>query len=426
MVGEWHAEQQPPTPSLLVARFDCEQDALATDICVYMGVTHYPTIQYLGYGPYYQQSIWSFLSNLLIYFRLSAPKVNVERAVFFEGIPDPEVLKDWTNMMRGISSWHRWRKGGRKGVKEGAVALEERKERRRLEREVEELKDEKRWLEAAARKGGKESGVGGGSGGGKSLYEEWFGPSAADGVSAGGAPAGGGGGKRKEKYGGSPSPYSSSRGKDEEMDDSPWAAATAAAKEAAATGEDEALEKYYQELMRSLESGGGGGGKGGGEANTPEEVEAALEKMAEEILGPVTGGRGGGDPFEELAEGGLRGNETVVVLECLGDFLGDYCREVAEQGGIEGEGEEPFCKLLPGCVKDGFGRVECRPARCPLRKEGCERIKNCLREGVMGLYAQMMPGEGGRVGGREAGGGGEKAGSSWWGMGGGGGGEKDL
>ncbi|TFJ83392.1 hypothetical protein NSK_005297 [Nannochloropsis salina CCMP1776] len=138
--------------------------------------------------------------------------------------------------------------------------------------------------------------------------------------------------------------------------------------------------------------------EGGGRRGEDGVAEAALEQMTEDLLGPVRGGNGEGDPFVVLAEGGLKGNETRIVLECLGDFMGDYCREVAEEGGGEGGGEggaqEPFCALLPLCVADGFGREECRPSHCPLRREGCERIKNCLREGVMGLYAQMLPEEG--------------------------------
>jgi hypothetical protein len=49
-----------------------------------MGVTHYPTIQFLGAGSYYQNDPVSSL----VYGRQ-----NVERAVFFEGVPDPEILK---------------------------------------------------------------------------------------------------------------------------------------------------------------------------------------------------------------------------------------------------------------------------------------------------------------------------------------------
>ena len=47
---------------------------------------------------------------------------------------------------------------------------------------------------------------------------------------------------------------------------------------------------------------------------------------------PPRGQLGHGDPFEEMAHGTLKGNETEVVVACLGDFMGDYCRELREEG----------------------------------------------------------------------------------------------
>lgn len=128
-----------------------------------------------------------------------------------------------------------------------------------------------------------------------------------------------------------------------------------------------------------------------------------------------------------------------MVLTCLGDFAGDYCKELAAAGQ---EGSEPYCELLPECVAQGFVPPACRPAKCPLKEEGCERIRNCLRGGVMDLYAQMMAGTGGEgVTAAAAGGGGSGeasagASSSWGGWfgntggkqggGGGGGGGAEL
>lgn len=102
---------------------------------------------------------------------------------------------------------------------------------------------------------------------------------------------------------------------------------------------------------------------------------------------PIPTGRG--DPFEELAHAGaLTDDEAEVVLACVGDFAGDYCRELDAAG--DG-GAEPFCALLPECVAQGFAPAACRPPRCPFANaEGCERIRNCLRGGVMDLYAQML------------------------------------
>ena len=55
-------------------------------------------------------------------------------------------------------------------------------------------------------------------------------------------------------------------------------------------------------------------------------MEAALDRMADELLGPIRGNLGHGDPFAELASGGLGREESAVVRACLKDFTGDYCR----------------------------------------------------------------------------------------------------
>lgn len=107
-----------------------------------------------------------------------------------------------------------------------------------------------------------------------------------------------------------------------------------------------------------------------------------------------------------------------MVLTCLGDFAGDYCRELAAAGD---EGSEPYCELLPECVAQGFAPPACRPARCPFKPDGCERVRNCLRSGVLDLYSQMVAGGGaGGGGGVEVGAGGgagsgEAPASSSWG-----------
>ena len=112
------------------------------------------------------------------------------------------------------------------------------------------------------------------------------------------------------------------------------------------------------------------------------------------------------------------------MLACLADFAGDYCRELSAEG--DAAPEEPYCQLLPTCVAQGFAPAECRPPACPLRPDGCERVRNCLRGGVMDLYAQMAPvAVGGAGGGSEAAPPSSSAAassSSSWGGGGGGGG----
>lgn len=96
MVGEYHSEMK--TPGLTLARFDCERDLDAAQLCEYLGVDRYPLIQFFGYGSYYRNDPVSTF--------FFGPRTRVDRSARFEGPFDPEVMKDWTNMMAGVSAWH--------------------------------------------------------------------------------------------------------------------------------------------------------------------------------------------------------------------------------------------------------------------------------------------------------------------------------
>jgi hypothetical protein len=133
MVGQWHAEQN--TQGMVLARFDCEQDMDAAQICEYLGVERYPLLQFFGYGSYYQNDPLSTL--------IKRRRSNVDRSTRFEGPYDPEIMKDWTNMMAGVSTWHRKTEAlwsffgwGPKPVDQATA--------RALKAEVETLKEENR------------------------------------------------------------------------------------------------------------------------------------------------------------------------------------------------------------------------------------------------------------------------------------------
>ena len=78
--------------------FDCEESKIHSEICDVISITQYPTIIYFGYGSYYQNHM---ISNL--FFGKQTP---VNRLVKYKADYDPDIIKDWTNMMSGISRSH--------------------------------------------------------------------------------------------------------------------------------------------------------------------------------------------------------------------------------------------------------------------------------------------------------------------------------
>lgn len=79
---------------------------------------------------------------------------------------------------------------------------------------------------------------------------------------------------------------------------------------------------------------------------------------------------------------------SLIQVYCF--LLCCICRDHAS--GTVGIGaEEPYCDILEGCSLTGFAGEACRPPQCPFTTpEGCERVRTCLRSGVMELYEQML------------------------------------
>ena len=89
--------------------FDCESSDAAAQLCTEIGVTHYPTVMYLGAGPYYASDV---VTRALFGERAGGPAglAKHERCVTFQGnLNHGEEIRDFIIMMRSLSTWHKYR-----------------------------------------------------------------------------------------------------------------------------------------------------------------------------------------------------------------------------------------------------------------------------------------------------------------------------
>lgn len=94
--------------NLIMALFNCELDEQYTRLCDAAGVTHYPTIMYVGAGHYQDTDP---LTSAIAGPKAAGPygPSKLSRTVKFQGnLNVGDSVLDWVVAMRGLSTWHRW------------------------------------------------------------------------------------------------------------------------------------------------------------------------------------------------------------------------------------------------------------------------------------------------------------------------------
>ena len=89
---------------LVMALFDCEDSISNSQLCEAVGVTHYPTIMFIGSGPYHDTD--PLFGRLFTGQYGHAP---VPNTVKFQGNWQyPDSILDWIRTMQALSNWHTW------------------------------------------------------------------------------------------------------------------------------------------------------------------------------------------------------------------------------------------------------------------------------------------------------------------------------
>lgn len=94
---------------LVMALFDCELNAAHSELCHAVGITHYPTLMFVGSGPYHDTDPFTktiFGAQRSAGMMGEAP---VPNTVKFQGNWNyVDSITDWIRTMQALSNWHTW------------------------------------------------------------------------------------------------------------------------------------------------------------------------------------------------------------------------------------------------------------------------------------------------------------------------------
>jgi hypothetical protein len=94
---------------LVMALFDCELNVAHSELCHAAGITHYPTLLFVGSGPYHDTDP---LTKTLLGAAKSAGVMGeapVPNTVKFQGNWNyVDSITDWIRTMQALSNWHTW------------------------------------------------------------------------------------------------------------------------------------------------------------------------------------------------------------------------------------------------------------------------------------------------------------------------------
>lgn len=93
---------------LVMALFDCELNVAHSELCGAVGITHYPTLMFIGSGPYHDTDPVTkvFLGKRAGGIMGEAP---VPNTVKFQGNWQYiDSITDWIRTMQALSNWHTW------------------------------------------------------------------------------------------------------------------------------------------------------------------------------------------------------------------------------------------------------------------------------------------------------------------------------
>lgn len=94
--------------NLIMALFNCELNQHHTKLCDAAGVTHYPTLMYVGAGKYQDTDP---ISSAVMGSKAAGPygPTKLPRTVKFQGnLNVGDSVLDWIKAMRGLSTWNKW------------------------------------------------------------------------------------------------------------------------------------------------------------------------------------------------------------------------------------------------------------------------------------------------------------------------------
>ena len=96
--------------NMVMALFNCELNTQHTKLCDAAGVTHYPTLMFIGSGPFVDSDpVSSFVLGGKDKSAGPYGPTKLKRTVKFQGdLNLGDSVLDWLRTMQGLSKWHQW------------------------------------------------------------------------------------------------------------------------------------------------------------------------------------------------------------------------------------------------------------------------------------------------------------------------------
>jgi len=340
--------------NLIMALFNCEQDDTHVKLCDAAGVTHYPTLMFVGAGPF-PDITGSLLERTGM--RKKSKRKRLKRTMKFRGdLNVGDSVLDWIKVMRGLSTWYKWNYGDggwlkfwRNGISHTLGMLL-----------------------------GTKKNMGGNTDVGTALPVGI--PPGFGGLINGEVPSSGSYVLQKELK----AAEKKVDGLEKDLEDYKLAAAHAG---------------YLIEAFLFPPLVGTKGDLNGHNATKP--ADAFTEMMERDVWSIDT------ETSQEV--------DAIVLKSCVVDLTLDYCTRLSTKlttdylnslvslpddkypSFVEMEtilkdqlkDEEPYCAILHSCYTDDFKRAECRPAICPFAHNAgaCTYVASCLTEFVQEEYA---------------------------------------
>ena len=103
-----HMDAGSSQSRLIMALFDCELNYQHMELCKALSVTHYPTLMFVGAGPYHDTDP---ITGAIFGSKSAGPMgpAPVRNAVKFQGNWQyGDAIMDWIRTMQALSNWHTW------------------------------------------------------------------------------------------------------------------------------------------------------------------------------------------------------------------------------------------------------------------------------------------------------------------------------
>ena len=359
-----HLEAGSSSSRLIMSLFDCEWNNQHAELCKALEVTHYPTLMFVGAGPYHDADP---LTRSILGKRSIGPMggTRLPNAVKFQGNWQyGDAIVDWIRTMQALSNWHTWTTNGF-GKRLRNFFIPHKTQHESLPIGV----PSKTATDAAAAAASSGAGLAGGLSSGSGAAGASSGGSAADAARVAGLEQNVESLQKQSELVEQALVHSS------HMLDAAIFPIYSSDHDVAGSSKKVANGKPYTDLYAYLHS------NNGWETTVPPETEILRSCTLEISLDYCK------RVASHVADDLVSDLEASGKLESIGDDLQKVEKDIYDRI----QTSEPYCAILEDCILNGLVEEKCRPETCPFGEEtACRYLTTCLDPTMQQDYAEAL------------------------------------